>query len=425
MVHTGRSPRIFLGPLEIAGYYGNLERGFVERGIDARLVTLHPHPFDFTQARRNPWPARLSQWAVLRHRTAAAPVRLLTGSLYILACLLLLVWSLPRFDTYIFSWGTTFLPGNLDLPFLRLLRKRTVVVLGHGSEARPPYMSTPDWQGAPDDAALDRLAAQTSAVANRVQRVERWATHVIGLGTTGQFFTGPFVDFYALGIPTPPAPMSEPTAPSDDIVVLHVPSKPEVKGTAHIRAAMADVVERHPAVRYVELSGRPHEEILAAMAGATFIVDQLWSDIPMAVVGTEAAALGRATVIGGYAWQEYERTLAPEATPPTVMTTPDDLVATVEGCIRDIAAMKELGSAARSFIESRWSPASVAGNYLRVLDGTRPTEWVLGPADVRYGYGCGVSHTDVELMVHGLTQRFGAGALRWPAAAEVYRLTVP
>lgn len=419
-------PSIFLGPLEISGYYGNLERGFCDLGIKARLVTLHPHPFDFVQAQRNPWPARFARRAVLFHRKAAAPLKLLTGSLYVLACVLVLLWSLPRFDSYIFTWGQSLLPRNLDLPLLHFLRKNITMVVGHGSEARPPYMATAP-AGAPPFTAeiLASLKAETAAIAGKIQRIERWADNVLGLPTTGQFFESPFINFYSVGLPTP-APSdsqsaeNEVVAVSGDIVIVHVPSKPEVKGTIFIRECMEEIVAKYPHVSYVELTSRPHAEVLAAIGRSTFVIDQLWSDIPMAIVGTEAASLGKATVIAGYAWDTWRATLAQEEWPPTVVTAPEDLLETIESCVVDIDSIRELGSRAREFVAAKWSCSSVAENYLRVLRGETPPNWIVNPSEISYGYGCGVPRQIVDEMVSELVAVYGVGVLDWPRATEVY-----
>jgi hypothetical protein len=420
-----RAMSVFLGPLEISGYYGNLESGFRELGVDARLVTLQPNPFGFEQAQRNPWPARLAQWTVLRHRGASAPLRLVTGSLYVAASVLLLFWTLRRFDSYIFSWGESILPRNADLPLLRLLRKNVVVVLGHGSEARPPYMSTPA-DGTPPFSTEDvrRLRDATARVAAKVRKAERWSTRVIGLPTTAQFLRRPFVDFYALGIPTAAATIQAAPAAATNapIVVLHVPSKPAVKGSPRIRETMETICARHPEVVFRELSGRPHSEIVAAIAECTFVVDQLWSDIPMAVVGTEAATLGKATVIAGYAWDVWDELLSPDEWPPTITTHPDLLLETIERCVTDPTAVTTIGDDARRFVAERWSPAAVAARYREILRGDPAAGTLVDPADIRYAYGCGASSDDVDAMVAALADAYGAAALRWPAARAAYGL---
>ncbi|MBX3099080.1 MAG: hypothetical protein KF761_05820 [Salinibacterium sp.] len=408
-------PTVFLGPLEISGYYGNLEAGLREIGTAARLVTLHPNPFGFTQSTPNPWPARAAQRWVLRHRVWPTPLRLISGGMFVLSSIALLLWTIPRFSHYVFSWGTTILPRGLDLPILRFLGKTVVVVVGHGSEARPPYMGTQ-----PVGITADRLAAETASVVRRLRHIERWATTVVGLPTTSQFLTRPFVDFYAVGLPTPPAPVVTPSSLSDEIVVLHVPSKPEVKGSALIRAAMDEVLATRPHVRYVELTGRPHDEILSAIASSSLVVDQAWSDIPMAVVGTEAAAQGVATVIGGYAWAEWERLLDDDSRPPTITSAPEDLASTIARAVDDIAGTRQIGTDARAFVTRRWSLAAVATRFESILLGDPDPHWVVDPTDVSYAWGCGVPRERVERLVASLVERGGIRALHWRGAAAAY-----
>jgi hypothetical protein len=426
MVSQQKPPRVFLGTQEISGLYANLEAGFAEIDIPARLVITHPHPFGYAQASRNPWPARAASAAVLRHRRSSGVARVLAASGYALASLFLLVWSLPRFDAYIFGWGISILPGNLDLPILRLFRKRVVVVMGHGSEARPPYMSNPDQSPPLDRPGLDRLAASTSRVAASARKIERWADVVIGLPTTGQFFTKPFVNFYQLGVATAltsgPRDLAQDGDDPDRIVVLHVPSNPAVKGTAQIRECMEAIVAANPYVEYRELSGVPHDEVVSALRECTFVVDQLWSDIPMAAVGAEAAAEGRATVIGGYAWDIWPNLLEPHAVPPAVMTSPEDLQMTIERCIGDLDATREIGRRAREFVSEAWNRAAVARNYAEVIRGAVPSGWLVDPSRIRYGWGCGTSKENIETMVSQLVDAHGVDALCWPAAREVYGL---
>lgn len=414
---------VFLGPLEISGYYANLESGLRQLDVSARLVTLFPNTFGYGQGSPNPWPAAWAHRLVLRHRAASAGLRVVLGGLFVVASVLLLIWAIPRFRTFVFSWGMSLLPRNADLPLLRLLGKQVVVVVGHGSEARPPYMSTlPIGSSPADPATLDLVQRQTRRMIVHLRRIERWSDRVVGLPTTAQFLRRPFVDFYALGIPTEPAAVHA-VAPRTDpgtVTVVHVPSKPEVKGTATIRACMEEIMARRPGVRYVEITGRPHDEVLQALASADLVIDQLWSDIPMAVVGTEAAALGTPTIIAGYAWEHWRRVLPPESWPPTICCDPSDLLAVVDSTLADLPAAAEIGRQAQTFVREQWACRAVAGRFLRVLDDDLEPGWLVDPADVDYPFGCGIDRADVLAVVHGLVARGGWDALGWSNARAVY-----
>ena len=69
---------------------------------------------------------------------------------------------------------------------------------------------------------------------------------------------------------------------------------------------------------------------------ADLVVDQLYSDVPCAGLATEAAALGRPAVVGGYAGEELARWYPADRRPPTEYTHPDGLEAAIEDFNRAI-----------------------------------------------------------------------------------------
>lgn len=415
---------IFLGIHEIAGYYVNLEAGLLENGVNARLVTTLPHPFDYGQGEPNPWPARFASNGVLRFRKSSGIKRALFAMQFLVGSILTMIWAIPRYNTFVFAWGMSFLPRNIDVPILRMFGKRVVSVLGHGSEARPPYMSTPPGPMPLSKEELNGIAKETAQIAHRVRRLERWSTHTIGMLATGQFLTKPFIDFYYIGLPTPPRPQPKTDSQGDGFTILHVPSNMAVKGTVHIRAAVEEVQKRHPEINYVELSGVPHAEVMDAMNKASLVVDWLWSDIPMAVVGTEAASLGTATVISGYAWPQWDNweQKNPGRRPPALYATPETIQDVIERSFLDAENTKKIGKAAREFVSTVWAPSRVAATFVAAVLNELPSEGYLHPDDVTYPWGAGVAQEDVRRMVGDLTSTYGVDSLCWGRAAQLYSL---
>ncbi len=333
-----------------------------------------------------------------------------------------MIWAIPRYNTFVFGWGMSFLPGNVDVLVLRMCGKKVVSVLGHGSEARPPYMSTPPEPVPLSLARLATLARETDRVARRVRRLERWSTHTIGMLATAQFLTKRFIDFYYIGLPTPQReiPIKEDSA--EQFTILHVPSNMAVKGTVHIREAVKQVIKRHPQTKYVELSGVPHAEVMTAMSNATVVVDWLWSDIPMAVVGTEAASMGTATVISGYAWPQWDawEKKNPGRRPPALYATPDTIVDVIEQAVVDVEKTKATGREAREFVATKWARSRVATNFVAAVNNELPTEGYLEPDDVTYLWGAGVAQQDVKQTVGDLVRSHGITALRWERGEKLY-----
>lgn len=416
--------RIFLGTQEISGLYRNLERGLIEAGREARLITTHPHPFDYGQATENPWPARVASRAVLMHRETHGVRRIWWAARFLLASIALLLWCIPRFDVYVFGWGISILPSNVDLLILRALGKRVVTVIGHGSEARPPYMSAVEDNEPIEGSAVEALMISTAGLAARVRRLERWSSVVVGLPTTGHFLNRPFVDFYALGLATDtaqiPESVSDIDGSSSKVVLLHVPSNPAVKGTDVIRAAMRDIASRHPDVEYREVIGVSNDEVLRQLATCSLVIDQVWSDIPMAAIGVEAASLGKPTLIAGYAWHVWRERLGPEAMPPAILASPDDLVCEIEHAILDRNALSALGDEARRFVDETWNRRAVAMRYTKVIDGVVPSAWWVNPSTITYAWGCGSARSVTVERVKALVSRFGLSSLQWPNARRAY-----
>ena len=425
MGKTGeRAPSVFLGIQEIAGYYSNLEQGLNEIGVTARLVTTRPHPFEYGQAQANPAPAEFAANAVRAFRRNSGIVLWWYAFLFILGSIGTLFWAIPRFNTFVFGWGMSLLPGNVDIVILRLFGKKVISVMGHGSEARPPYMSTP-----PEAVPLRRcrtkqLAGEVRRIARRVRRQERWSTVCIGMLTTAQFFTKPFVDFYYVGLPTPPRHHDVGSESNTEFTILHLPSNKAVKGTEHIRRAVEEVQRTHADVKYIELSGVSHAEAMEAMNKATLVVDWLWSDIPMAVVGTEAASFGTPTVISGFAWKQWDawEKKNPGMRPPAFYATPETLGGVIEKAVTERANTVAVGQRAKDFVTTVWSREQVARNFLHAINGTLPAQAYLTPADVDYAWGAGVSQEDVTTMVGDLVRYHGLTSLRWDRASEVYGL---
>jgi hypothetical protein len=239
---------------------------------------------------------------------------------------------------------------------------------------------------------------------------------------TAQFFTKKFIDFYYIGLPTPSRVSIKKQANSDTFTILHVPSNMAVKGTMHIRESVSEVIGRNPHVNYVELSGVSHSQVMMAMAEADVVVDWLWSDIPMAVVGTEAASLGTPTIISSYAWPQWDawEKKNPGLRPPAIYSTPDTLTQDIENSVLDLHRTHEIGTLAREFVTTKWSASQVASTFVSALTGQLPDEGFINPEDVTYLWGAGVSQEDVKQLVGDLVRSHGVASLRWERGAKLY-----
>jgi hypothetical protein len=403
---------------ETAGYLAGLQRGFEEIGCACRFIDLAEHPFAYERAAALPGPTR---WrAALSRRLAALPGR--SWRRYPLRAatmaidLLILAWAVGHADLFIFTGHDSLLWRNADLPLLRLLRKRVIWVF-LGSDHRPPYLNAKRVRAASEagERGLAALAEQARTWRTIVRRIERRADMVVAMSASAQLHSRPFVHLLAIGIPHgsregDEGPATRGDAPGAPLRTLHSPSDP-AKGSEAIRGCIDRLVATGLAIDYREISGRPHREVLDAIGESDLVVDQLYSDSPLAVFATEAGYRGRAVVVGGYYATAIADDVPADLIPPSRFVPPDDLCGAVDELARNADARHDLGAELGRFVRERWSAADVARRFLRLASGPPPAEWLYDPARLRYVHGWGLSEGEIREHVGALVARHGADAL--------------
>lgn len=407
MRHDGAPRRVFIGLVEVAGFYGRLAQGFRCVGIDASLVDVsgNPHRYD------RPVPPRIVRWAEASARwrqTSRGRRRLLARLAHRISLVILFIWAAATHDTFIFSYRSTFL-WYLDLPFLKLLGKQIVYVF-NGSDARPSYIDGAEIAAL--EGRVQDLIASTRRKSADIRRIERWADLIVAHPLYLHLFRRSVVGIQALGVPAPTngATTSATDRVSDTVTVLHAPSDPLVKGTAVIRKAIADVRAAGVPIRLVELSDAPNADVQRALAECDFVVDQAYSDLPMSVFSVEAAHHGKASVVGSYGWADMARTTAAGYGAPVEQSHPDRLAEAIRRLVDDAPHRTALAARAADFVEN-WSADRVARRYVTALTTGPLDTWISSPRDCTYLHGVGVSETVARSMVAEVLQHAGTAGL--------------
>jgi hypothetical protein len=333
------------------------------------------------------------------------------------------LWACGWARTVVIVGGKGFFNGALEYTLLRLLGRRVVHVFV-GTASRPRYLSGYAKDALRDEGVdpreMKRLARRTARQAVRVRSVSRRADVVIENPLCGHFHTRPFINWFKLGLPLDIAALEQrprvtdrtpPKAPGI-VRVLHSPTVPRVKGSARIAAVMEQLIAEGLPLEFRQITGVPHAQVLHEISSSDFVVDQLYSDSPLAGFAAEAAALGRAAVVGGYGWSLIRELLRPEEIPPTACCHPDELAATVRALALDPARRQQIAAASREFLLGHWSEAAFAERFSRVITGDIPPEWWVKPEEVRYRHGLGLSESEARRLIGGLVETCGAGALQ-------------
>ena len=195
-------------------------------------------------------------------------------------------------------------------------------------------------------------------------------------------------------------------------MILHCPSYPEGKGTPSIRAAIAALQCKGHRIRFVEISDKSNREVLAELAKCDFVIDQLYSDMPMVGFATEAAFFGKPAVVGGYYATEIAQDIQAKWIPPSLFCLPEEIQTAIERLIVEREFREALGKHARQFVEQNWSAAEVAKRFIALIHGVFPQDWLYDPANCRYIYGMGLSKARLRRNVASILERYGPQAFQ-------------
>lgn len=420
--------KIFIGPHEVAGYYRNLTAGLRKVGVDCDFVEFIPHSFKYSDGDASHF---LVRWA--RHfnrRRGKAGRGLAARALYALPGEALRLFYFPvalfGYDVFIFGFGRTLLWKNADLPVLKWLGKRIIVNMAHGSELRPPYMDggyqSGDGKVQPTPAVLAKVAAHHK---RQIRFLEKYADVVIGAPlSSSQFTSKPFVNSCVLGLPLVSTVIGK-GAQSDapkffkdrahdrlGFRILHCPSHPALKGSDLIRRAVDALRLKGFDIDFVELEGRPNSDIIAAIRQCDLVIDQVYSDTPMAGLGMETAYFGKPVVVGGYGFEELKNHIPAGMWPPAVTCRPEAIEQTVEYLLRHPDEMRTAGREAQKFVLGKWSSDGVALRFKSLIDARIPADWFIRPEAVHYVGGAGQSLELTRARIRGLVEQFGVPALQ-------------
>lgn len=349
-------------------------------------------------------------------------MRLFLAGLALVCQLAWFALAATRYKAFIFGYGQSLLPCNLDLPLLRILGKRVISVLAHGSEARPPFVDGAllSGDGRMPTAAIVRKLAKTRR--RRVRRHLRYASVVIGAPySTTPYSHRPMINLFAIGVPCDALACQQqqdcstlrlPETNRPSIRILHAPSHPAAKGSRLISGAIDRLRSRGYQIEFVTLTGRPNADVQHELRLCDFVVDQTYSDTPMAGLATEAARFGKPSVVAGYGIGRLREHVPQGMFPPSMLCHPDELESAIEELLVDERQRAALGLAAQSFVHERWAACAVAERFLCVIEGEIPAHWWIDPTSVSYIEGWGIENKASSASVRQLILDYGLDVLQ-------------
>lgn len=428
--HQEIAPRIFVGTSDISGNYSTLCEGFRNLGMPVTFVVDTQHPFGYEEVDTIP-KGRVRFEKILRViLSLPIPIGWQTP-LHRLTVLTKLVFSFPtRFrwavrmivnhDVFIFGFGSSLLPGNIDLPILFCLHKKYVISnLEHGSEARPP-VADGAWRKEMDSIVPAReLRILTRRTRLRVARHERFANVVIGNPlSSGYFAKNAMINAYFVGRPlrrVGATPLSNGCDSSKKrlLRLAHIPSHAACKGTAEIEQTIENLRSEGFEFEFVSISNVSNKRVLEVLTEVDLLLDQVYSDRYWSKTAAEAAVLGKPTLVAGYGFDLLDTVVPPNLRPPVFSCRPEELEAMLGTILSHPESLKKMGLRAQFFAQTIYKADQVAQRYLTLTKRRQiPERWLFDPTNVHYFWGCGQNAKVTISNYRSLWEAHGTNALQ-------------
>lgn len=246
-----------------------------------------------------------------------------------------------------------------------------VGLIWHGSDIRLPSHHSRAHSGSPFrsdlgglTSNLQRIAEANAAVADQLQLSEFVSTPDLLEYRTNATWLPTLHDsaLWGFGVDLSSEARRHPNraAGASKLKVVHIPSRAALKGTSHIREAVATISDL---VEYVELQGLTPTEVVEHVAGADVVIDQVGMGL-FGVASLEAMSLGKVVVaeVGTFTRERILELTGAEV--PIVEATSSTIAETVRMLAGDDGLRQEIGERGRKYVSEVHTPQRVG----RTLD---------------------------------------------------------
>lgn len=398
--------RIYIGNGEIAGYFGRLEKGFSRLGVRADFWPVYKNRFRYERSGNRL--IKVHQWLFSLYKAPGFFVRLLRPlplSLMLMLNLIIFVRALATYNVFILNYQHLF--NYFELPVLKFFRKKIIFVF-FGSDIRPAYLSgnyiKTRFTG---EKGIDRCHRHVIHQVRMVRIVEKYADFIINHPPTGLYHTKPFISWLNIGFPFDDEQIVKTAKPGNTVPYgIHAPSDRLGKGTAKIQEILGKLHHEGLLFTLEIVENRPNRVVLEKLKKCDFVIDELYSDIPLGGLGIEAAFYGRMVFNSGYYARYIRNDHDPDVLPPEVFCEPHQLENQLRNYFSGID-YRRTGQKLSEFVRQRYLPEAVASKYLQLISGKAPRNWFYHPSRINFFLGYGIEKEDLRIFLKEYIKKFG------------------
>lgn len=419
--------KVFIGAQELSGLFNRLNNAFHDLNIESDYYCLYQYTFEINNSSKHSMKllARHRRHVLARTKSKSCFMKELFLLLQMIDIISIYIYALRRYDYYIYMFGHgmfhyhKYLQPFQELEFWLLkLFKKKVVMWFLGADSRPPYCDVDIYN---ED--YEKIYQVVLEKKRNVARIEKYMM-TIDSPSSSHFHNNSFIITNMIGIPVDIKELvnrSTTIGNNSKITIMHAPSNIDAKGTAIIRKIMEELKVSYN-IDYIEISGKPHSEVLKAFEQADIVIDQLYSDTPMAGLATEAAINGIPVIVGGYFSDIYKNIMKNNVNiEPTIYCNTDEVKEKLIQLIEDEHLRKEIGEKEKEYVFKEREAKIVAKRFVKIYNNDIDDAWMYNPGESDYIYGSGASKEKVEKNVVKLISLYGSDALGISKEKRLYK----
>ncbi|MGB9795826.1 glycosyltransferase [Fervidobacterium riparium] len=325
--------RVLHAPIEIAGQLWEYTDALRKVGVNARKLTFEEHPFGYKDD-------------IIIKITGATHVYDLVG-----AEIKIFTELVNSFDIFHFHFGESLIHQNLDLPALKFMGKK-VLMNFWGSDVRLKSIAKQKNPFYSDEMHLgdDNLKIE------KLKIISRFVDCAVISDYELYEYIEPFfknIKLIRQAVDTEVLQPKYPEPVNERPVIVHAPSRTNVKGTSFVENAIEKLLLKYN-FEYIRLSGLPHDKVLSTILNSDIVIDQVILGAH-GILSVEAMALGKPVVcyIREDLIDKYPSDL------PLVNATPVTLEEEIEKLLQSGELRHEIGKRSRKYVENYHSKITI------------------------------------------------------------------
>jgi len=264
-----------------------------------------------------------------------------------------------KYDVFHFHFGNSLLPYNIDLPILKLFRKK-IIMHYWGSDVRQLDIAVNYTHLNMDELKKIYPNAADDKKRKKISKINKY----VNASIVGDYYLLPYspnsivikqaVDLTKIKF------VGCRAQNNNTIKIVHAPSNREIKGTKYIFPVIQRLRDEGYNIDLILIENKTNEEVLEVCKEADIIIDQLLLE-SHGVFAIECMALGKPVLC-----RIDEKIMKYYPDLPILNTNPDNLYENLKLLIENPELRRELGEKGRKYVENVHDSKKIAKQLLEL-----------------------------------------------------------